>query len=67
MTETPTQAKIKLHKLQTVAAKLERIGLTIIDKSDLDWATDQIDTLGNLANENRMLRAQLDRAKKNQN
>lgn len=64
MMDTPTQVKIKQHKLENVQQKLNAVGLTIVDKSDMDFANEQISTLTGIQNENRMLRAQLARALK---
>lgn len=60
--DTPTQAKIKQHNLQPVVAKLESVGLTVIDKSDLDFTLQQIEAFARLEAENRTLRMRLARA-----
>lgn len=64
MNDTPTQVKIKQHNLQPIVVKLESIGLAVIDKSDLDFTQEQIKKFATLDGENRMLRAQLARARK---
>lgn len=55
---TSTEKKIQKHNLESVVTKLNKIGLTIVDRDDLKITLDEY---GKAVSENRMLRAKLAR------